>query len=407
MKTSLGRRSAASVVDQVASSATNFIVLFAALRVLSIESLGVFTFAYTGVLALTTVMRAYVMQPLAVRFHQPANDQGKEVSNALGVSMVAATFVIAVGAAVGIFGPSSFGYVPTATGLAAGGLFLQDGWRNYFFVSATPSRAVLNDLIRFGATLAPVSIFVSQSGLSVSDLLIAWAIGAFFAAAVGWIQSGIGPSIRGLRQWMLETRSLGMGFAGSIVIERVAVLISFATVGHIVGSAALGGIGAARTLMSPITTLANAADIFVLPEISRLRRTASHRDVIRLAIVASASVGLAVICFVLTTLIIPASWGKVLGGSNWLAGMEFVLPIGIWTAVSGARIGARSILRAWEKPRTVLLLSIFVAIFLVPATAVGSSVAPIGAAWAVAGTFVASLCLWWMSAIRTIQTSSS
>lgn len=403
MKASMGRRVTGSVLDQALSSATNFVVLFAALRWLSIDGVGIFTIAYTSALTVMAISRALLLQPLAVRFSGETSSHIKTAAEeALGASLSVGLSLVFLAGTLWGAGLNSLGPPFLAAAVATVVLLLQDGWRFYYFISSYPWRAVFNDGIRLVSTIAAI-LFVRQLWhITVPHLLLAWAVGAVAACMHGWLSTRIRPRITRTARWIRGTRSIGLAFAVDVIVERLGAQFSLGIVGIIGGAGTLGRIGAARTLMSPITTVTTAVDIFALPEMSRLEKASSSRSM-AFSVALSVGLGSAIMAFTAVALLVPVDVGRFLAGPNWEFASKFLLPIGVWTAASGARQGPRILLKALEEPRKVLTTSLASACVLVTMTTIGSSMGATEASWAFATGYLVSLVLWWSAAVSSLR----
>lgn len=392
-------------MDQAVSSATNFAVLFGALRELPIQHLGLFTFLYTSSLTILAVVRALNLQPLAVRSAKVnSQERIQSFAGASGASLWIGLFFIVVAgtcAAAQIDSPAGVGLLASA---ALTALLLQDAFRFYFFATLTPWKAVRNDSVRLMATFVSFGVARSIHGsgsLDLRTIISIWGVGALAAALAGWYSSHVAPSLRGGLRWMRETQRLGMAYAGDVIIERGGSQLSLAAIGLFSGIATLGRIGASRTIMSPIMAVTSAVDLFALPEMARLQnQDSSGRMATKFAVILSGGLAASVLVFVLLLGSLPDRWGRVLAGSNWQVALEYVIPIGIWTATAGARQGPRYLLRTLEQTRTVLRASLLSSALVVAWAAGGATVGPSGAAWGLALGSLGSLWLWWAFALR-------
>ena len=113
-----------------------------------IAEFGAFSLAFAAYLIAVNMIRAFPMQPLAIRYSTvPVDAWRRGTAAALGtvflVGIVAGVAFVLLGLIVrGAIGPAF-----VALGLTLPGLLLQDGWRSAFFAGGKGSKAFQNDLV--------------------------------------------------------------------------------------------------------------------------------------------------------------------------------------------------------------------------------------------------------------------
>lgn len=394
----VGRRALGTILSQCLASLTNFAILFAALRQFDIGNLGTFTLIYTSALTVTAVGRSLIMQPIVVHHAVDGSTaRATAVSSAFGFIAVAGFLLTSLlWLARVMFGTN---HIFALCALVSTCLLLQDSWRYYFIISGSSAKAAVNDLVRLLATIGGVFVLGGGS-VGLDELVLSWFVGAGVALTVAYRQSDIRPTLAGTKATMTFIGRTGSVFAADDVIERLAAQAAIVVVGIFGGASVLGRIGAARTLISPVTTLTSAVDLFLLPESARQLASSSPKSMQRLNLRVSAVLGLSVGFFTLLLTFIPDSVGGVLAGENWLVAREFVVPIGFWTAAAGSRLGAKAILRTLNDRKRILVVSAVSGLTLIVTVAAGSLGSAETAAWAFAVSYGLSLALWWGIAIR-------
>ena len=261
-------------MDEALSSLQNFVVLFAALRYLDVSALGQFTLAYTGALLLESVLRSFILEPLAIRFSAVDQNTLRLAARAcLGASVVVCGLLVLVVAGLGtLLMDSSSRTLLLMTAAAVPALVVQEAWRVYFFTAAAPRRAVVNELACLASTFG-LAFWLLRSDVepSAENLVAVWAVGTAVGAVLGVVQSGVVPSIKSSASWLSRHWRLGGSLAGGSSIEQFAGRISLTLIAGIAGDAALGKFSAARTLMTPATTAVSSTMNFAVPEAVRMR----------------------------------------------------------------------------------------------------------------------------------------
>jgi len=402
-----GSRAVATFVDEGLSSLQNFVVLFAALHYLSVSGIGAFTLAYTGALLIESVLKSLLLEPLTIRFSTAQRDVHRAAaSGALGASLAFGLACSVLATVISAPLNNSDGMLVLATGLAVPSLIVQEAWRVYFFTTANPWKAALNDGVCLGVTLLLVWFFVvRQDSASPSSLIFLLSAGTAIGILVGVVQARLCPSVRRAWPWARTHWYLGSRLAGGNTVGQGAGRVSLAIVGVISGSAALGQFAASRTLVTPATTMMTSAVTFAVPEAVRLIGRGRRDHLTWFLVGLSAVLAGAVSVFGLALYLVPANVGAVIAGSNWDVAKSLLFPVVVWAAAVALRQGPRVGLRAFECPATILRLSIVTAVAIVTATAIGSIAAgAVGAAWAFALVHMATSVLWWSSYRRVART---
>lgn len=404
MKRELGSRALASFTDQALASLTNFVVLFFALRTLSIDGVGTFTWIYTAILTVLVLVRPLALEPLLIKFSSGNEDfRRRAAGQALGFSLAVGLSGVIVGIIASLL-PLGVGLLGLVLPAALLVLLLQDAWRFYFLASGKPWAAALNDAFCLACTFIAMLVVLALAEPSVSLLIVVWTAGTFGGVVLGWSQTSILPRPSQSKVWMTSNRGLGLHFAGEVALEHIAIQLAITAIGILSGTLALGQIGAARTIMTPITTLTGCLIMFMVPEMARLRSAGDLRRMSRFAASASMLSVLTVGIFTLAVILIPTEVGLSIVGNNWNLAFPLLLPIGIWTAAASARHAPRATLRAMQRSTTSLRLAIFTGPLLVGATAAGAVLdGSMGAAWAIALSYCISFSLWSLFAWQAVR----
>lgn len=400
-KRPIARRAFGGVVDQAASSATNFVILLAALRSLSIGDLGTFTFAYALALLAVTVVRALVLEPLSIRYTTAdPSTLRMAVTDAAGASLSIGFCMLLLAAVVSPLVGHGLGTTVLTFGAILPMLLLQDVWRIYHFACGRPWSAVLDDAVCLVAALALVSwLLNSERQPGVVSLLACWGIATSTGAVVGIAQARVVPQPLRAWDWLRRHGDLGLPLAGERSAESTAAQLSLLLVAALVGSVALGELGAARALMSPITTLTTSVVLFGLPEAVRLRQRAMLLT--RLTAGMSAVTATAVLIYAGILYEAPDRMGSLLAGDNWQPAKALLIPVAVWTAASGARSGPSVALRALQRGRLLTLLSVVTGIVVLGVTVVGAQTyGAQGAAWGFALTYLLAIATYWTVFLR-------
>jgi O-antigen/teichoic acid export membrane protein len=383
-------------VDEAISSVQNFVILVAALHVLSLGDLGRFTLAYTMITLAEVVLKAQVLTPLSMYFAAADTPrQRRGGADAAGATLLVGAVAAALTALVALpFGPPDRGLI-AASGLAALALLAQESWRTYFIAVAAPWRAVANDLGCLVVTVGIVWWAVEAGADSSADLVLLLAAGTGFGFFAGIVQTRIVPSLVGGGRWLVEHWSLGIRVAGSRGAAQVSGRISLSMISAISGAAALGRLSASRTLMAPATTLVTAMWSFTLPEASRIASSPQPR-LRRFLLRSSAGLTAIVLVIALVMALLPSSVGHLLAGDHFGVAQQLLLPVAIFTAANALAQGARVGIITLQRPGLSLRIATTTGVALVAAAALGAALDDArGAAWALAIVQCVQVVTWW------------
>ena len=311
------------LTDQAFSSLTNFALGIVIARTVPIAEFGAFSLAFAAYLIAVNMIRAFPMQPLAIRYSTlPVDAWRRGTAAALGtvllVGVVTGVGFVLLGLVVrGAIGPAF-----VALGLTLPGLLLQDGWRSAFFAAGKGSKAFQNDLV-WACTLFPaLGLIASTGNATVFWLTLAWGCTGTIAAVVGVVQSRVRPRPLMARSWWREHHDLGPRFLTEAAVGTGASQIAWYGVGHRSrarsGRGHAGGAPAVRTAPDPLDRArpdgrpgGRSCD----ESIAEGPRTSGDRPFVGLVVVA---VGWCVLL-----LLIPESFGVWLLGSDLGRGRSF------------------------------------------------------------------------------------
>lgn len=394
----MGGRAAAAVIDEGISSLQNFVVIFPALHFFSVSGIGRFTVAYTIALLAEAILKSLLLEPLTIRFSaaRPAAQRTAGAS-AVGASLTTGLVLAGAAALLSLMLSGESSYLVLVTGLAVPALIVQETWRVYFFTTAQPWSAALNDTLCLFTTVAlVVTLGGHAESVRPPILLVLWAAGTSVGAVAGSMQTRIVPAVGAAWGWLRTHSDLGFRLAGASAVTQAAGRTALILVSAIGGSAALGQFSASRTLVSPMTTLTTSGITFAVPEAARLHARRDPR-VGRLTRALSGALVLAFGLFGLVAFALPPSIGHVIAGENWDTARSLLVPVIIAGAAGAAIQGPRVGLRVFEQPGVILHLSATTGATLICGTAVGTaSAGAFGAAWGFAAAQVACGGLWWL-----------
>lgn len=402
---SLRGRASWALADQAASSVGNFAISLVTLRVLSVSSLGAFAIAFAVYQFALFSSRALVSEPLVMRFSAARGETLRKAS--AGSASAAGVLGVLAGCILLLIGMVLHGAIQSSIvtlALAIPGLLLQDAWRYVFFAAGRPKAAALNDLVWTTFEILAIAVLVAADKATVGTLILCWGGGAAIAAGFGSLQARINPfHVSRAIEWIRQERDLGLPLLIEFLADGGAFQLSTFGIGVIAGLSELGNIRAAQVMFGPLYLFFMSAQVFVIPELVRLRNT-NFAAVRKASALFAAALGAATCIWALSLFVIPARLiSKVIGNSGWQAAHTVVVPFTIFVFGASAIISARVVLRATAAVTRSLRARLVMAPVTIMSACVGAGVANAGGA--AAGLAIANLIgafVWWRQAHREL-----
>jgi O-antigen/teichoic acid export membrane protein len=157
-----------AVTDQCVVSAANFLTIFFLARGLDAATFGAFMLAYTGLMLLTSMQGALVVQPHNVLAAGLAQPQYAKFTGALAILQVLyCLFVLAVfvllGALVAVVGAPAAGHTLIALGIIAVPWMGQEFVRRVLYTRGRSRSAAINDSITYGLQLFGAIVLIQAA----------------------------------------------------------------------------------------------------------------------------------------------------------------------------------------------------------------------------------------------------
>jgi len=310
------------VLDQLLSSASNALIVFAIARVSTVDSFGTISLALAALSSTLLISRGVFGAPIALLSNRPT-DLGFEVSHAFGAAGVlgsAVSFLI-----IPLSLPAGGYAMAVVLGLAVPIVLIQDVGRFYVTAASRPGVAALSDgLWAASALLLLLTTFLPEPPLGSLGLIVGWTVSAFVSAVLVIALGGAYPRLHGIRRWFAASRYHRSTFGLDAVVGALGSFVLIWLVGFWLGPPAIAAVRGAGTVLGPIAALVSAIQFAVIPELRRrgLPVQALWSALVRIALPMSVvSLGIAAV-----SLLIPASWGHILLGDSWTL-VRTVLPI--------------------------------------------------------------------------------
>jgi O-antigen/teichoic acid export membrane protein len=333
-----------TIADQIVSSLSNFALLALVANVVTPEAFGRFSLGYVILLFFLGFQRALVGEVLLVRFSgsaaRPPGVDSAAVGVSLGVGVVSAVTIAAVGAVMG-------GDVVVWGSLALAGpiVFVQDMARYVLISRQRSGHALASDVLWLVLSVPAMAIVAAAAG-AASTIVVIWVVGAVLAGALALRLARLAPRpVSGVR-WLVRNRDIAIRFSAEYSSLNLSNTVVWFVLTGPVGVAGVAALRGASLLFSPLNTAFNAVRIAVVPELVRAEQPHRYRSRLREAGVVLLVLGLG---WGGAALLIPDSWGELVLGQTWQAAAPLRVPY----AVQGMAMVGYTLLLAHFRARSL------------------------------------------------------
>ena len=393
-----------TVVDQVLSALSNFLLSVLVARTVTADVFGAFSMAFLIFTFLIGVTRALIGQPLQITYAsaEPAAFR-LATRSALGAAVLLGLACGALCIAVGIALGGELSVALIVLGACLPGLLAQDISRMAFFARGRPAAAAGIDalwaLLLFPALL--IGQFLGVAGIGWP--LAFWGLSALVAAVVGIVLLGSGPRLPGAARWGWQQRPLTGYLLAEYVMTAGVGQLGVLAVALTGDAAGVGSLRAAQVLLGPLGILVAASFLFAIPEISR-RPDISPGALTKLGLTMVTAMGSVTAVYCIVVLLLPDGVGRALLGDTWSGAQSVLLPMSVTAFFAALGTAPASVLYGLGLARRTFAIQLWKAPLLIVLLAIAIPVwGAVGAAWAIAITEIVTLPLWLLRARAAVR----
>lgn len=384
-----GRRSRiVTVLDQIASSASNFALVALVAHVSPAADFGRFSLAYVVLIFFLGLQRALIGEVLLVRFS--GEDVDRSVFRAAAGLGTLVGLLAGGGLVLGGLAVPGAREIWFALAVATPVVLVQDVLRYVLICSRRSFHALVIDStwVLLGLALMFLAAWQGRSSLWVVG---AWAAGGAVATAVGFALTRTTPRVGEGLAWLRDNRSIAARFSAEYASLNASTALVWFALAVPVGASGVAALRGASLLFSPLNTAFNAVRLAMIPELVRQWRSPGYRGV--LAETAGVLLALA-IGWGLAVLFLPERWGLLLLGDSWAGAEALRLPNFVQClAMVGYTVALSYFRSAALHERSSLMRGSLAALTLVTPLGAGLLLGPPGAAWGFAGAVVLAVSL--------------
>ena len=378
-----------SLLDQVMSSASNALVVFAVARVASVDAFGAAVLLFALATAAISICRGAVGTPIMLAAGRGHDDLRREAGFATTTALSLGLAVSGAAAVTSfLLGTPRMG---AAFALAIPIVVVVDVFRYTIIAASRPGIAMMWDTIwAAGSALLFAITQFKPDAISDVTLVSLWAMFAIISAmGMGW-NFRLRPGFRGIDNWWRATYGSRIRYGLESGLGQIKIIVITAISTAVIGAFAAASLRGAATLLSPLAVLLSALPLVIIPEAVRsgTSPTVVWRRLCLIGLVGS----LSVITIGPALTLFPDRVGEFVLGESW-SYARAVLPIisieyaaAVWISI------AMVFLRFQAKSRQLLTSTMaytVISIILCTTMAFLTETA-VGVAWALAASAAAT-----------------
>ena len=388
-------RALAGGIDQVFSSLSNGLIIYAIAVVTSVADFGRVGLVMTLLAAAIGILRGALGTPLLLSSAKSATDIRREggyaVTTALFIAPVVGTAMVAVAG-------SAVRTQAVLLLLATPVVLVQDVLRYIAIAGGRSHIAAIWDGVWFaGSALLLVATWLRLPYITPTILVCAWGLLALVALVGMLFNIRVGPRLAGYGEWMVDGWKHRFRYGTEAGLEQVTVFAVLLFVTLVLSPAVTAAVRGATAVLAPVAILASAVPLIVISEGARL--TMRPMQVWRILVRITSAMSLAAVTLGFVLYLLPLKWGEFLLGATFSATQQIVPIIACEYALGGWVIAVAIYLRAFNRSRDALGLKVgYVAVMLLTslgATVVFRTASGVALGMVAATAFVATMALRW------------
>ncbi|MGV9793132.1 hypothetical protein [Gordonia sp. NPDC003422] len=387
-------RALAGSMDQVFSSLSNGLILYAIAVVATVDDFGKISLLFTLLAAATGFLRGALGTPLLLKAASGEESIRREAGHATAAALMSAVAVALAVLVTGVLlgaGPES-----VLVAVSAPIVLTQDVLRYVAITSGRPQLAALWDGVWCIGSLAfLVLTWFSIPWLNTIVLVAGWSLLAFIALVFMELRLLVAPLFKGFTAWLRDGWEHRVRYGADVGLEQVSVFVVLVLSAAIVEASASGALRGATAVLAPIAIIVSAVPLVVIPESKRAGMSSSDTWATLTRIALVTSVLAAGSGFVIS--ILPDGIGRLILGDTFELTRSIVILIALQYTVGVWNSAVSTYLRSQNRSREVLWLKLMYIVVTLSAVFIAAwwlrSAAGIAAALATATTFNAAATL--------------
>ena len=344
-----------TTVDQVLSSASNALMVFALAQVSSAPQFGIIALLITVLAVWTGFNRGALGTPLLLT----SNLSARQITAESGYAVSWSLWTAVLGGVVFIGGGAAFGQptVGLAFALTLPAVLAQDVLRHSAISLGRPALAVLADGLWTAAVLILFVANLCGAHESAESAIYLWGLSGLVSAVLLAARCAVAPRHWRILQWWNTYWRPRMRFASVYSVGQVGLVLVTLVALTTAGSVAAAGIRGAWTLFGPVGMLISAMPTVFVPQAARNRDDGpgEHWRPVR-----TTSLVTSVLTIVAATglMAVPATLGAAVLGATWTEASSLIPYLGVAAAAMCWLVGAFTYFSAQGASKTVFRLNL-------------------------------------------------
>jgi biotin-[acetyl-CoA-carboxylase] ligase BirA-like protein len=340
-------------LDQVFSSVSNGVSVFAVAVAASPEAFGVITILITVLFAVLQSTRGGLGIPLLQTANQGDGAIRVEGSRALGAALAISPFVgIAVVALYPLVGLPAI-----AIGLSTPFVVGQDVLRYVAMTVGRPHVAAIWDGVWcLGAVLTLVIAWLRLPFVTAGVVLLIWGGLGLIAFVAMAIDLRLLPHVRGMSAWLKANWQDRVNYTIDAGLEQTGLVIIFSVMSALMSADSAGALRGAMAIFAPIGIFGVAVQMVLIPE--SVRSSATPQRIWRLLGPTCVLTALATAVIGLVAYLLPPSIGFYLLGQSFEAAQRAMLPTTAWFMAACCAVVLGIQFKTFNHSRKVLTMKV-------------------------------------------------
>ncbi|MED5812396.1 hypothetical protein VST63_08485 [Mycolicibacterium sp. 050232] len=344
-----------TTADQVLSSASNALMVFAVAQVSPAEQFGIVALLVTVATTWIGFNRGALGTALLLTSNmhrrEIAAEGGYATSWSLVTSVVAGAALLVLSYVFGQF------WIGVAFAVSMVAVLAQDVLRFVAIAQARPLVAAICDGLWVAWILAIYLVNLVSSGMSAVASVYLWGAGGLISALLLAAVLRIKPRAYRLVGWWRRYDRARLSFGTVYALNQVGATLVTLTVTVVVSGTAAAGLRGGATLFGPIAMLVSALPMVFVPHARRAASSPGEqwRVLVKTSTLTS---GLTAVAGVILA-VIPSQLGSAVLGDTWAYASALVVYLGIECAAMCWMVSVYAFFQAQGMSRTVLRVKLF------------------------------------------------
>ena len=347
-------RGLAGVADQVFSSLSNGLILYAVAVVSTAQYFGLISIQLTLLAAALGCLRGAFGTSLLLKAGDGRDEIRREGSYALTATLL---FSPILAASMWLVDTGDSGTTTLMVAIATPIVLVQDILRYVVIAEGRPHVAALWDGVWFvGSFGLLVCTWMDWHFVNVEFLIGGWALLAFVALIGMGISGQIVPGIKGFGTWLRTDWVHRVRYGVDSGLDQLAIFVMLALVAIIVNPTVTAALRGATALLAPVSMLTSSLPLIVVPETARTSATPSDvwRKLARVSVITSVASTVAGVIWA----VLPDSIGTLLLGNTFGITQEIILWIALEYTIAWWALAIMVWLKAFNRSADLLGLKI-------------------------------------------------